>query len=370
MKVIHLLPSLQSGGVEQVVLELSREFAKRKIENIIIANGGRMAKQLTSEGSRHISLPIGKKSLATLPYILQLRKIFLEEKPDIIHLHSRMPAWIAYLAWKMIPSDKRPGLVTTVHGFYSANAYSAIMTKGQRVIAVSECIKDYILRKYPHTPEENIRIIPNTIDSSTHYSSFTPLKEWKRGWELEHPELSGKFTLCLPGRITRIKGQLDMIPILQYLLNRGIPAHAVIVGEAKKGKETYFREILRAFEQAGLENHVSWVGHRSDLREIQSVCDVTLSLTLAPESFGKTTLEALALGKPVAGYAHGGVEEQLKIFLPEGMIPPGDTGAMAELLEQWYRTPPDLPQTIPAPFRMENMIESHLASYRELINPS
>lgn len=370
MKIIHLLPSLQSGGVEQVVLELSREFVKRNIDNIVIAGNGRMTDQLISEGSRHISLPIGKKSLGTLPYILTLRKILLEEKPDILHLHSRMPAWIGYLAWKTLPSGNRPGLVSTVHGFYSVNAYSAIMTKGERTIAVSECIKNYILQKYPRTPEENIRVIPNAVDPATHYSAFTPSDAWKRGWKLEHPELDEKFTLCLPGRITRIKGQLEMIPILRTLIDKGVPAHAVMVGEAKKGKEAYFREILEAFKNANLQDHVSWIGHRKDLREVQSICNVTLSLTLSPESFGKTTLEALALGKPVAGYDHGGVGEQLQIFLPEGMIPPRDTAAMAALLEQWYRTPPCVPPSIPAPFRMEDMIDSHIAVYNELISQS
>lgn len=370
MKIIHLLPSLQSGGVEQVVLELSRGFVEKGHENIVIAEGGRMANQLTSEGSRHISLPIGKKRISSLFLIPRLRKIFIEERPDIIHLHSRMPAWIGRFAWSSLPSSGRPKLVTSVHGFYSVNFYSAVMTKGERVIGVSECIKEYILRRYSHTDEQKIRVIPNSIDSSSHHADFTPHEAWKRGWELDHPELTNQFTLCLPGRISRIKGQLEMIPILRSLLDRGIPAHAVMVGEAKKGKEAYYQEILTAFKEAGLQNNVSWVGHRTDLREIQSVCDVTLSLTLVPESFGKTTLEALALGKPVAGYAHGGVEEQLRIFLPEGMVAPKDTSAMADLLDQWYRNPPSVPQEIPHPFRMEDMIESHLAVYRELTHSS
>ena len=183
---------------------------------------------------------------------------------------------------------------------------------------------------------------------------------------MSYPELKGKFTLCLPGRITRLKGQLDLIPIVRQLLERGIPAHAVIVGETKKGKEEYKNEVLREIERAGVSHAFTWTGHRQDLRDIISTCSVTLSLTKSPEAFGKSTLEALALGRPVAGYAHGGVKEQLDAFLPEGNIAVGDTSSMAALLSRWYAQPPPLPRHIPSPYKMEDMIQAHLDVYQEL----
>lgn len=135
-----------------------------------------------------------------------------------------------------LPPEDRPGLVTSVHGFYSVNWYSAIMCRGERIIAVSNCIRDYILRHYPSTPEEHIRIIPNAISPELHHSGYSPAREWLTGWYMAYPELRNKFTLCLPGRITRLKGQLDMIPIIRDLLAQGIPAHAVIVGEVKRAR--------------------------------------------------------------------------------------------------------------------------------------
>ena len=366
MKIIHLLPSMESGGVEQVVLELGKGFSNRGIDNVVISSGGRLVSQLKHEGSRHIRMDIGKKSISSLLKIGRLRKLLLEEKPDILHLHSRMPAWIGYLAWKGIPEEFRPGLVTSVHGFYSVNAYSAIMTNGERIIAVSRCIRDYITEKYPKAQARNIRVIPNAITPETHYSGYTPTSAWLHTWHANYPELAGKFTLCLPGRITRVKGHLDMIPIMRTLLDQGIPAHAVIVGEAKKGKEEYKNEVLNAYDNAGLTPHTTWVGHRRDLRDVQAACSVTLSLTSMPESFGKTTLEALAIGRPVAGYAHGGVREQLEVFFPQGLVPVGDTLSMAELLADWYKTPIAPPADIPSPYRMDDMIQSHLNVYREL----
>ena len=123
---------------------------------------------------------------------------------------------------------------------------------------------------------------------------------------------------------------------------------------------------MQAFAEAGLSADVTWTGHRRDLRDVLCVCDVTLSLTLQPESFGKTTLEALALGRPVAGYEHGGVGEQLDIFLPEGKVPTGNTDAMATLLSKWYHQKPIPKLPVSSPYRREDMIQSHIALYKEL----
>lgn len=161
------------------------------------------------------------------------------------------------------------------------------MCRGERIIAVSNCIRDYILRHYPSTPEEHIRIIPNAISPELHHSGYSPAREWLTGWYLAYPELRNKFTLACRAAITRLKGQLDMIPIIRDLLAQGIPAHAVIVGEVKKGKDEYKNEILQEIEQAGLAHAFTWTGHRKDLREILSACSVTLSLTAKPGSLRK-----------------------------------------------------------------------------------
>ena len=97
---------------------------------------------------------------------------------------------------------------------------------------------------------------------------------------------------------------------------------------------------------------------------------VTLSLTLQPESFGKTTLEALALGRPVAGYEHGGVGEQLDVFLPDGRVPTKNTAAMADVLARWYKEKPKPKLPVPSPYRREDMIQAHLKLYRELCQSS
>ena len=363
MKVMHLLPSLSSGGVEQVVVELCQGLCARGVETVVVSGGGPLEKDVTAAGARHITLPLGRKSIRTFLMVPRVAKLIRGERPDVLHLHSRVPAWVGWLAARRVEKALRPLVVTSFHGFHSVNFYSAIMAKGDRVIAVSECMKRHILENYPATPDEKITVVPNSVDTSLNFPEYRPSDDWWRQWRHDYPELEGKFTLCLPGRITRIKGAAHLIPLLSDLRARGIPAHAVIVGETKKGKEALRQELEDAFAIAGLQDAVTWTGFRRDLRDVLCACDVTLSLTLIPESFGKTTLDALALGRPVAGYQHGGVGELLDVFLPQGKIPVGDTSAMADLLATWHQTPPTPKSPIPSPFRREDMLQGHLHVY-------
>ena len=368
MKIMHLLPALSSGGVEQVVLELCEGITACGEECVVVSAGGSMVEQILQKGARHITLPIGEKSPATVWHALRLARLLHAERPDILHVHSRVPAWAGFLACHLLHPQERPCVVTTFHGFYSVIAYSAIMTRSQRIVAVSASIHNHILTAYPSVPPDRVLTIPNSIDTNSFNPKFHPSSEWRQRWEDEHPELKGKFVLCLPGRITRIKGQVLISNILRRLLDKGVLAHALIVGETKRGKEKFLRELENLYEREGVSQAISWLGHRSDLREVMCVSDVVLSLTLQPESFGKTTLEALALGRPVAGFDHGGVSEQLQEYLPEGRVAVGDTMAIADLLARWHKNPPHLTKPVGSPYLREDMIRAHLELYKQLLN--
>jgi glycosyltransferase involved in cell wall biosynthesis len=98
-----------------------------------------------------------------------------------------------------------------------------------------------------------------------------------------------------------------------------------------------------------------------------AVSDVVVSCSTDPEAFGRVTLEALALGKPVAGYAHGGVGEQLKALLPEGNIPVGDKKTIVKLLTNWANAPTHPVRE--STFTLESMLSSTLDIYKDLAAP-
>jgi len=281
-----------------------------------------MVQTLEAAGSRHITMPVHRKHPASFFQIRPLRKLLETERPDILHLHSRMPAWIAWLAWRGLPAATRPRLVTTVHGFYSRSAYSAIMTRGERIIAVSHSVDRYIRENYPSANHDRIVTIHGGVDPALFPHGYQPSAPWRETWNKQHPETHGRKLITLPGRLTRLKGHHDFIRIIDVL--KHLPIQGVIAGGAAQAKIAYEQELRAAIAKAGLSNRITFTGSCDGLRDILAASSVVLSLTTKPEAFGLTTLEALSLGVPVVGYDHGGVGEQLDRMLPLGKVVPGD----------------------------------------------
>ena len=364
LTVVQMLPALDAGGVERGTLELGRYLVEQGHRSIVISDGGRMLPDLIAQGSEHYCWDVGTKRLRTLFWIKKVRQLLQELKPDILHLRSRLPAWIGYQAWKKLPVNDRPALVTTVHGPYTPGWYSSVMTRGERVIAISEMIRSYILSNYPKVNEDLIRIIYRGVSRKDYYIGYTPDADWLAQWAESYPQLKDKYVISLPARITRWKGHEDFVKIIEIVKSQGIDVIGLIVGEPHKRKQHFMDELKQQIKAAGLEENIVFTGHRSDAKNIMAVSDAVLSLALDPEAFGRTSIEALSLGIPVVGYDHGGVHEQMHAVLPEGAVKPGDYKTAAGLLVKWLKNKPEI--GLEHPFTLENMLEKTLAVYREL----
>ena len=366
MKVLQILPALNAGGVERGTLEVAAHLVKHGHEALVVSNGGRMVSALEALGARHLTLPVHRKNPLSLLQVRPLRRLLENERPDIVHIRSRVPGWITWLAWRGMDPATRPRLVCTVHGFYSVNRYSAIMTKGERVIAVSDSIRDYILENYPSTPQQVIRVIPRGIEPESYHRGYQPPPDWLARWNAENPGLAGKTLLLLPGRITRLKGHEDFFRLIASLKQDGLPVHGVIAGDTHPKKRAYLGELQELVRQLGLDSDITFLGHRGDLREIMAVCHVVCALSQQPESFGRTVLEALALGKPVAGYDCGGVGELLGTLFPQGRGPLGDAAGLLECARNILRQPTQ-PAEVGVPYTLDAMCQATLALYQELL---
>lgn len=358
-----MLPALDAGGVERGTLEVGRYLAGHGHRSLVMSGGGRMVGQLEREGSEHFTWPVGSKSPWTLRLVWKLRRFLIEQKVDILHVRSRMPAWLAWLAWKGMDSAARPRFVSTVHGLYSVNWYSAVMMRGERVIAVSETVRRYIRQNYPAVAPERIVVIPRGVDAAEFSGSFRPSEAWLMTWRAQYPQLEGKQVLTLPGRLTRLKGHEDFIELMGRLKTRGLAAHGLIVGGEDPKRRRYAEELRRKVAVAGLADSVTFTGHRNDLREIMTVSDIVLSLSSRPEAFGRTALEALSLGVPVVGYDHGGVGEILTGMFPRGLVKLHDRHALvekvAELLSEHAMVEPA------RHFPLSGMLDGTMAVYCE-----
>ena len=365
LTVVQVLPALESGGVERGTLEVGKYLVAHGHRSIVISAGGRLVAQLEREGSEHLTWDVGRKSpLTLLRYIGRLRRFLRAEKVDILHVRSRMPAWVCYLAWRGMSPSTRPHLVTTIHGPYSVNRYGAVMSRGERVIAISDMIVAYIREHYPHVPPSHIRLIPRGVDPAQFPHGYRPSDEWLTQWRADSPELADRKVLTLPARVTRWKGQEDFIQVMQQLVADGRNVHGLIVGEAHPRRREFMQELQQQCRDLGLDGRITFTGHRSDLKEIMAVSDIVLSLSREPEAFGRVTLEALSLGRPVIAYDHGGVSEQMAAILPQGAVPVCDIDAVADRAAAWLADPPQVPAH--NPFTLERMLSSTLKVYLEL----
>ncbi|UCC55458.1 MAG: glycosyltransferase family 4 protein [Gammaproteobacteria bacterium] len=365
MTVAQLLPALNDGGVERGTLEVAAALVRHGHRSLVISADGRQVPRLVAEGSKHICWPLGRKSPLTLRWAGRLRRLLVRERVDILHARSRLPAWIAWLAWRGMPDETRPHFVTTVHGLYSGGFYSAVMARGERVITVSNYARDYILSAYPATDSARITVIPRGVDPGDYHHGYRPRQEWLENWYREYPQTAGRYLVTLPGRITRSKGVMDFIEVVQGLRANGVPVHGLITGAQPTGRHRKLGKTIRQrLIETGLDEWITLTGYREDLREILTISGAVVSLSRHPEAFGRTVNEALALGRPVAGYAHGGVGEQLAAQFPEGCIPAGNHDRMVERLTQWSWQAPSMAAVRPC--MLERMLHETLQVYEQL----
>ena len=365
LSVLQILPALESGGVERGTLEVARALVKAGHRSLVMSAGGRLVPQLTAEGSEHLAWDIGRKHPATLRLIHPLRRLLRDGGIDIVHVRSRIPAWILEYALKGLPASQRPVRISTVHGLYSVSRYSAIMTRGERVIAVSETVLRYIKQNYPGCPAERIAVIPRGIDAAEFPRGHRPTEDWTNDFFAQIPQARSRKLLTLPGRLTRLKGHHEFIKLVASLIRQNQPVHGLIVGGEDPRRRAYANELRQAVSRQGLEKHITFTGARSDMRDIYAISSIVFSLSTKPESFGRTVVEALGIGVPVVGYNHGGVGEILSKLFPEGRVTLQNQEALLETTGHILAT--HLRPTRENPYTLQAMLDSSLALYRQAL---
>jgi glycosyltransferase involved in cell wall biosynthesis len=363
LKIIQLLPELISGGVERGTIEVGKYLSEQGHDSMVFSNGGGMVEQLIRDGTRHIQMPIHRKNPISLLQVFNLRRLLLLEKPDIVHARSRVPAWLVFLALKSIPRSRRPTFITTVHGFYSVNPYSAIMTKGDRVICVSESIKDYVLSNYNNVPEKRLKVIHRGISQEEFPKTLSPTEDWLTNWFNRYPRTKNKKLLLIAGRITQLKGHECFLKLLARLPD---DYHGLVVGSIHPKRENYYRNLLKQVREINLEQRVTFTGACKDMKEIYSISHATLSLSSKPESFGRTVLESLSCGCPVIGYKHGGVGEILNNCFPYGLLKLNDLDQAVSKIKNLHDRCLEI--TIPPVYSLNFMLNETAQAYFDQLN--
>ena len=369
--ILQVLPSLRSGGVERGTIEIARAITQAGGKSLVASSGGPMASQVGQAGGTHITLALGSKNPFTIWLNAQrLAWIIQKYNVNIIHARSRAPAWSAWLAAKKTGCK----FVTTFHGTYGLQnewkrKYNSIMTRGERVIAISHFIADHILKNY-EMDANRLRVIHRGVDLKL----FTPLghspqrmidlmQEWR---------LPDSLPLILfPGRFARWKGQDVFVKALAQLPHRNF--FAVLLGD-DKGHVSYREEIEKLIVDLGLAGHVRIAGHTHNITEAYMLSKLIVATSVEPEAFGRVVLEAQAIGKPVIATNHGGPQETVIDKETGLLVTPGDVDELSNSIRNVLAMPEDLQKQVEHDaianaqhFSLEKMCEKTIAVYQELI---
>lgn len=316
MKVLQILPELRVGGVETGTVDFARWLIEHGHEGLVVSNGGELVSDLTKVGGKHFQVPVHQKNLFTMAWSFQkLVKILREEKPDVVHARSRVPAWIAYFACRKTGVP----FITTCHGYYSKHLFSRVMGWAKFVIVPSQVIGHHMIEDFGVLPE-SIRCIPRSVDL--------------RRFDIPRQSDASKaqITIALVGRITPLKGHEYFLRAIARVARKYPYVKAWVIGDAPANKESYKEGLLALTKHLGLTEHVEFLGNRKDIPELLSKVDVLVLSTVTQESFGRVILEAQAAGVPVVATKVGGVVELIDDTETGLLVSPKQPEEMAQAI--------------------------------------
>ena len=359
MLIAQLIPRLESGGAERGTTELAREFVRRGESCAVISAGGRMAADVARAGGRHIELPIAGKNLFSAPFrAARLARVLRELNPDIVHVRSRVPAWLH----KLGGGRGRFATVSTVHGFNRVNAYSAVMVDADAVICAGSAIAEHVRRAYG-VGAERLHLIPRGVDCA--YFDPRAVSSGEVSALREELGVGDRRVILHVGRLVAGKGHDVFIRGIAALRGRGAAVAGVILG----GDARMAGGLRDLAGELGVVDDIIFAGERGDVRAFYGLSDVVGSCSLRPETFGRTMAEALAMNVPVAASAQGGALDIIRERSHGRLFPAGDAGAFAEgVLELLESGSPDSRGRVESEFSLEKMTEANLAVYRKVLS--
>lgn len=371
--VLQVLPALVTGGVERGTVDMAVALAEAGWTAIVASEGGPMVRELTRAGATHVTLPLASKNPLTIrSNALKLAELIATHQVDIVHARSRAPAWSAWIAAQATGAH----YVTTFHGTYNLGwfglkqKYNAVMTRGEKVIAISDFIAEHARRVYG-LEAERVRVVHRGIDMAR----FDPARvsperiiQLAQKWRLP----DGYQVIMLPGRLTRWKGQAVLIEALALLGRHDV--RCLLVG-SDQGRTGYREELVELVKRRDLTDVVHLVDECNDMPAAYMLTDVVVSASTDPEAFGRIAVEGQAMGRPVIATAHGATDETVLPGRTGWLTAPGDPQALAQALDRFLALSAeerglmaqDAMDFVRSKFSKESMCASTLDVYREVL---
>ncbi len=373
--VLQVLPELETGGVETGTIEVATALKAAGIKNFVASQGGRMVYELEKNKIGHLTLPLKSKNIFTmLSNANKLAQYIKANNINIVHARSRAPAWSAYWA------AKKAGVhyVTTFHGTYGLGPlgikklYNRVMTYGEKVIAISNHIKNHILKNYPKTEESKIRLIHRCADiekfspsAVTQARMINKIKEYNIA--------DDRPVLLLPGRVTRWKGQHLLIEALHLMKNQNY--YCIIAGDAQ-GRQKYLDYLKKLARKYKLDDRIGFFGRYQDVPALMMVSTVVLSTAIEPEAFGRISIEGQAMGKIVVASNIGGSLDTIQDGITGKLFESNNPQSLADALDwalslnktETKKISDSAIKNVREHFTKQIMCDKTIEVYREVVN--
>ncbi len=346
LTILIVVPSLDSGAADAGAVELTRALTGGGHHAVVVSRPGRLVAQVTSAGGTFVPLDVASTNPAVmLRNMAVLMRLVREHQCDAIHALGRSAAWSAYLAARF----RGVRFITSWYkGYREQNLfkhlYNGIMTRGDRVVAVSEQIAQLIHDRYG-TPWQRIAVVPNSID----FDRFDPATMTRERVEaVRHAWGVTRDTkvILITGRIVRRKGHHVVVRAVRRLKEMGLKDFlCVFVGE-DHGRTHYTGELWDLVLATDGMDVVRMSAAAADMPAAYAAASVVVSAAVQPEGVQRAILEAQAMGRPVIVSDLGAGPEVVLSppAVPESRItglrfPAGDDAALAGTLLRLFSMP-------------------------------
>ena len=308
VSVLQVLPHLDSGGLVSGAVEIATALKKNNFTSVVASSGGYKENEIFRHKTILEKLPVDSKNIfkviANKNRIIELVR---KHKINIIHARSRAPAWSSYWAAKELSIP----FVTTFHGTYGTEnflkkKYNSIMLTGEAVIAISKFIKKHIETEYNF--KKKIHVIPRGVDTKL-FSPKAVSAARLISLASKIKVLDDEKVILMPARLTSWKGHKLAIQAISLIKNKKFKL--IIVGDIQN-REKYKSSLIKLANDLNVQGNIRFVEHTRDMPAFLMYSDVVLSCSTKPEAFGRTVLEAQAMGRPVVAFNHGGSIELIK----------------------------------------------------------
>jgi len=337
--VLQIIPELDAGGAERTAVDIAAGLANVGARALVATEGGRLVGELQAKGGIWAPFPASTKNpFAMLLNVRRLAKLCLDEGVAIIHARSRAPAWVALGAARALNLP----FVTTYHGSYAGRSsikllYNSVMARGDIVIANSHYTGGLIRAAYP---EAGPRI--RVIHRGTDLAQFSPsavaperVEALRSLWAVAPHER----VVLLAARLTGWKGQKVLIEAAARLKAQGLEDTVFVLAGDPQRRDGYARELDALIRQRGLDGVVRRVGHCTDMPAAFLAASAVAVPSTQPEAFGRSAVEAQAMGAPVIVSNLGAVPETVRSSpaVAPGertgwQVPADDAAALADAL--------------------------------------